>query len=230
MNTFDRLQLMLGQVSQALGEELLNRVAFVGGCIVGLLLTDEFTRQQVRATDDVDLIVDVVSYPEYTQLEALLRGRGFAPSPQDDVNCRWRLGEVIVDVMPTNEKILGYSNRWYQDALATAQWSELKAGTKLKVVSAPYFLGMKLEAYEHRGNNDPMESRDVEDVINLVDGREALLEEMAKEQSTLRAFVGEAVSRLLQHPDFEYTIQSATKGNMDRSEMLIERFTTLTQM
>jgi len=81
MNTFDRLQMMLGAVSTALGDDLLDRVAFVGGCVVGLLLTDAYSRQQVRATDDVDLVVDVVSYAEYAKLEAMLRDRGFVVSP-----------------------------------------------------------------------------------------------------------------------------------------------------
>jgi len=229
MNNFDRLQLMLGNVSEALGGELLERVAFVGGCVVGLLLTDAYSRQQVRATDDVDLVVDVVSYAEYTKLEGMLRARGFVVSPEDDVNCRWRLGELIVDVMPTNEKILGYSNRWYREALGTAEWHELAAGARLKVVQAPYFLGMKLDAYESRGENDVLSSRDVEDIINLVDGRESLPEELSVIEGDLSAFVAESVARLLEHSDFEYAIQSATNGNLERSEILFDRFATLSQ-
>ncbi|WOD13840.1 hypothetical protein [Paraburkholderia kirstenboschensis] len=115
------------------------------------IFPDHHSRQQVRATDDVDLVVDVVSYADYTKLEAMLRSRGFVVSSEDDINCRWRLGELIVDVMPTNERILGYSNRWYREALATAEWHELSSGARLKVVQAPYFLGMKLDAYESRG-------------------------------------------------------------------------------
>ncbi|MFM0051555.1 hypothetical protein [Caballeronia grimmiae] len=227
MNTFDRLQMMLGAVSTALGDDLLDRVAFVGGCVVGLLLTDAYSRQQVRATDDVDLVVDVVSYAEYAKLEAMLRDRGFVVSPYDDVNCRWRLGELIVDVMPTDEKILGFSNRWYPQSLATAQWHQLDGGAKLKVVQAPYFLGTKLDAFENRGASDLLASRDAEDIFNLVDGRDSLEYEIAAAEAPLREFVTESISRLLEHTDFEYAIQSATNGNMERSQMLFDRFTTL---
>lgn len=63
MSLFDDQRAMLRQVAEALGEELREQVAFVGGCTTGLLLTDAFTREQVRSTDDVDLIVHVISHP-----------------------------------------------------------------------------------------------------------------------------------------------------------------------
>ena len=52
---------MLVQVATAL-DELLPQVVFIGGCTTGLFLTDDFTKEQVRYTDDVDLIVNVGSY------------------------------------------------------------------------------------------------------------------------------------------------------------------------
>ena len=60
MSLFDDQRAMLRRVAEALGEELREQVAFVGGCTTGLLLTDPFTREQVRSTDDVDLIVSVM--------------------------------------------------------------------------------------------------------------------------------------------------------------------------
>lgn len=51
---------MILAVAQAIGEDMRRQVAFVGGCTTGLLLTDDYTREQVRHTDDVDLIVHVV--------------------------------------------------------------------------------------------------------------------------------------------------------------------------
>jgi predicted nucleotidyltransferase len=230
MNTFDRLQLMLASVAQALGDELLQRVAFVGGCVVGLLLTDTYSRQQVRTTDDVDLIVDVVSYAEYTQLEKHLRSRGFVVSMQDEINCRWRLGGLIVDVMPANEKILGYSNRWYRQALATAEWHGLTGGARLRVVRAPYFLGTKLDAYKGRGGGDLLSSRDIEDLLNLVDGRESLVDELAEGEAALRDYVATEVAGLLEHKDIEYAVQSVTNGNADRGEVLFERMTDIAQL
>ncbi len=47
---------MLETVAQALGRDLCQEVAFVGGCTTALLLTDEFSREEVRYTEDVDLV------------------------------------------------------------------------------------------------------------------------------------------------------------------------------
>lgn len=221
MNNYEQLELMLSAVANGLGDEILEQVAFVGGCVVGLLLTDEFTRQQVRATDDVDLIVDAVSYADYAKLQSVLRARGFKESMEDDVQCRWRLGELIVDVMPTDEKILGFSNRWYKTALETAKWHALASGSKIKVVSAPYFLATKMEAFSHRGKNDFLASRDIEDIVNLIDGREELSGELLKEGEDLHKFCAKSLREYLNNSNFEYAVESAARGG--REEVVFER-------
>lgn len=51
---------------------LLDRIMFVGGCATGLLITDP-AAAPVRATIDVDAIVEVASYAEFIVLEQQLR-------------------------------------------------------------------------------------------------------------------------------------------------------------
>ena len=60
MNALETAKLMLSQVATALDKTMLPDVAFVGGCTTGLWATDEFSRQSIRFTDDVDLIVSVI--------------------------------------------------------------------------------------------------------------------------------------------------------------------------
>lgn len=68
---------MIQQVADALGLALCKQMAFVGGCTTGLMLPDDFTKEQVRHTDDVDLIIHVVNYPSYLTLKQELSERGF---------------------------------------------------------------------------------------------------------------------------------------------------------
>src|SRR5947199_3909542 len=103
---------MLQFVATKLGE-LCNQVVFLGGCTTALFITDTAT-PDVRYTLDVDCIVDVISLNHYYQLEKQLREHGFTRSMHDDVICRWHYDDVILDVMPTEEKILGFGNRWYK--------------------------------------------------------------------------------------------------------------------
>ena len=118
-------QIMLQRVANALGPDLLRQVAFVGGCTTGLLITDPISREAVRYTDDVDLIVHVLGLGNWYRLQQDLSGRGFRNSPEDEVICRTRLRDgsgtdLIVDFMPDDAAILGFSNRWYADALRGA--------------------------------------------------------------------------------------------------------------
>lgn len=51
-------------------EELAQEMVFLGGCATGLLITDP-AAPPIRATKDVDAIVQVVSPAEYYQLASV---------------------------------------------------------------------------------------------------------------------------------------------------------------
>ena len=150
-------------------------------------------------------------------------------SPLDNVNCRMRLkradqDDLIVDFMPDDESILGFSNRWYSDALRTAGNRMLRSGTVIRVVTPVYFVATKLEAYDGRGNNDPLASRDMEDLLSVVDGRESLAQEITDSELALRSYIAGQFSRMQQHTDFEYAIQAAACNNRDREEIIFQRW------
>src|SRR5687768_13835774 len=105
---------MLERVADALGPDLRKRLVFVGGCTTALFVSDPVTLEGVRATDDVDLIVDLAGTVAWVRLQEELRGKGFRESAQDNLVCRMRLGPLKVDFMPDDEAVLGFSNRWYK--------------------------------------------------------------------------------------------------------------------
>jgi hypothetical protein len=97
---------MIKQVAEGLGP-LRPKVVFLGGSATGFHITDK-AEPEIRATKDVDIIVEVASRVDYHQLENTLRELGFFQKMQeDDPLCRWYINDVIVDVMPTDEGILG---------------------------------------------------------------------------------------------------------------------------
>jgi hypothetical protein len=57
-------------VADCLGP-LLDQVVFVGGSIVGLLITNP-AAPDVRPTDDVDVIVEIATYGQYAELQEKL--------------------------------------------------------------------------------------------------------------------------------------------------------------
>jgi len=217
---------MILQVAQALGPELCSEVAFVGGSTTGLLLTDQLAKEQVRYTDDVDLIVSVMGYPGWVQLQEKLRGHGFKESVDDTVICRMRLGELQVDFMP-DDNTLGFSNQWYKQALLTAQNYPITDTVNIRLVSPIFFVATKIEAYKGRGNNDPLESRDIEDLLNIIDGREALLEEIQQAPSEIKFFIATEFTHLLENSSFEYAVQNKANGDAGREKVLFSRIETI---
>ena len=235
METWKVQEVMLQRVAEALGPELLREMAFVGGCATGLLITDEVSREAVRFTDDVDLIVHVLGLGSWHALQRELSQRGFRVSQQDEVICRMRLrdgypNELIVDFMPDDAGILGFSNRWYPEALSQAFNHLLPSGTVIRVVTPAYFLGTKLEAYRGRGNNDPLASRDIEDILNVVDGRAGLQEELNQAPAALRADIASGIGELLRHRDFDYAVQATARKNIEREEIIFARLELITTL
>jgi hypothetical protein len=182
----------------ALGE-ICNDIVFLGGSIVGLLITDTGS-EPVRATEDVDFIVEVSSRVEYERLTTRLETKGFRPDPEGPI-CRYILNNIAIDVMPLDESILGFSNRWYQTAISQYTISKLNDHSSIKVVTAPVFIATKLEAYHTRGQADPIMSHDLEDILMVIDGREELLEDIKNAPLTVQNYLTHEFKHL-QHKTF----------------------------
>ncbi|WP_136805151.1 hypothetical protein [Desulfosediminicola flagellatus] len=219
----EKLSSMIEKVAKALGPDLLNEVAFVGGCTTGFLITDELVKEEVRYTHDVDLIVDVMGYAAWNELCDKLRSYGFRESMENGPICRMILGELQVDFMPVDPNLLGFSNKWYSKALATSEQYKLKGDIYINLLTPPLFVATKLEAYLGRGNNDPIESQDIEDIINLFDGRDELVSEIMKSDDEIKAYISVKLGMLLKDPLFQVLIDSQTRNSPGRSEVLYER-------
>jgi hypothetical protein len=175
---------------------LVDRMVFLGGCATALLLTDP-AAPEVRPTRDVDVITEVGSLAEYYRLADDLRAAGLVEDQTPGAPlCRWRASEVILDIMPADEHVLGFGNRWYRPALLNAQVIALPGGERIRVVTAPYFLATKLEALTGRGGGDFLASRDLEDIVTLIDGRTEIVDEVGQADAELRQFLGERLRTL----------------------------------
>jgi len=170
--------------------------AFTGGSIVSFLL-DNPGLSPVRATDDVDVILEVVASLRYSSVEARLRDLNFEHDMTPGAPmCRWKLGTLAVDIMPVEGALLGLNTKWFKEALETATPRNV-GGTPLRLVAPVAFLATKYMAFVDRGNADYYGSHDLEDFITVVDGRAGIVEETNQTPEPPRAFVIEAVRKLL---------------------------------
>jgi hypothetical protein len=190
-------------VADAIGD-LCNEIVFVGGSVAGLLLTDAVA-DGVRATKDVDAVVEATTLSQYHQAEKKLAVSGFKRDIGSEVICRWRHAGtgVLFDLMPTDPAILGFSNSWYPEALNTAMRMRLSERIEIRVISGPAFVATKLEAFMSRGGGDILSSHDLEDILNVVDGRPSIVEELSAASEALQKFVRQTFGALLARPDLE---------------------------
>ena len=212
---------LLTQMAQAMGP-VREQVVFVGGCATGLLLTQPEVAE-VRATEDVDAIVEVFTLAGYHKLARALMALGFTQTM--DANTppfRWFWRQMQLDLVPMEEKVMGFANRWYKPAFAACVVTELLPGLPLRHLSAPYFMATKLEAFKDRGKNDVYMSHDLEDVITVVDGRPELLSELVAAPDDLRVFVAGTLATVLRHADFSNALPGIV-SQAPRAGLVLQR-------
>lgn len=189
-------------VAAALGD-LRDRLVLVGGCAASLMINTP-TAPAPRVTYDVDLLAQVAALRDYHALEKQFGQRGFTRDLSPDAPiCRWQLGAVKVDLMPTDERVLGFANRWYPLAAATGRLVLLPSSTPIHLIAAPAFLATKFEAFLTRGGSDLLVSHDFEDIVNVVEGCATIEFDMAGAQEEVRNYLSARFSDVIAAPDFE---------------------------
>jgi len=205
---------------------LADEFVFLGGCATGLLIND-LAAPPIRETVDVDVIVQVLSMGGYYALSDRLRQQGFSEDSSDEAPvCRWTDGRVILDVMPTDPRVLGFGNEWYDTAMTHAIEIELPSGKAIRIVSAPYFLITKLEAFEGRGAGDYQMSHDIEDIVAVLDGRPVIVDEVRQSAAELCFVLAERFRGLLNKHRFVDAISGhlpTDEASQARVPMVIDR-------
>ena len=199
----------LEQVAGRLGP-LVQEVVFVGGQVAELLVTDA-AGTRVRPTDDVDVVVAATNRTAYHEMGEALRAQGFREDTRPGAPlCRWRgHGGLTLDVMPINEEILGFTNRWYRSVLETAMPYGLSQELVIRIASAPTYIATKFVAFDSRGGGDHFGSHDIEDIITVIAGRPEVVREIRDAQNELADFLAARIAEFLAHPDGPDAIEGA---------------------
>lgn len=218
----------LTAVATALGE-LNTDVAYVGGATVSLYVPVVET-PYARPTDDVDVVIELATYGDYSQLLNRLTAKGFTQSHSDEVICRFRLQGFIVDIMSTEDIGMGSPNRWYAAGFRTAIGYAINANLTIRILSPAYFLATKLEAYFSRGQQDPYASKDLEDIIFLIDHCLNLHDSIGSSVQSLRTYLGRSARQLRQHRNLTDVILGHISGRHqeERTRRILDFIDNLT--
>jgi len=201
--------------------DLKDKVVFVGGATTSLY-ADRQT-QEIRPTDDVDVIIELISYNERTKLEEKLRSMGFRHDMESTIICRFIIQGIIVDIMPTTPDSIGFSNQWYPDGFKNAIEYSIDDNNTVKILSPPYFIATKLEAFKGRGAGDGRTSQDFEDIVYVLENRQTIWEELNGARGDIRNYLIKEFRQLRNNVNlFEWIDCHVEYGSPPASYFIIE--------
>lgn len=192
-------------VARALGD-INNRVVYVGGAVVALY-ADDPAAEDVRPTKDIDIVVQIASMSELSRLEEKLGERGFTRDPSENVMCRFRLGDILVDVMSTSEVGWAPSNRWFKSGMKHLRKVDV-GDVGINILDTPHFLAAKFAAFSGRGQNDPRTSQDFEDIVYILDNNVGLAEEVLKTPMQVRKYLTKWFRTIMESPSMQEALEA----------------------
>ncbi|MBC7459798.1 MAG: hypothetical protein H7287_00405 [Thermoleophilia bacterium] len=213
---------------------ILSDAMLVGGAAIGIVLDDPGAAT-ARATNDVDLVVAVDTRAGYELVADRLRALGLTEDSDSTVICRWRhtASGTIYDVMPTHDRVFGFTNEWYAPAFRAAAERPLPGGTIVRCATPPYLLAMKLLAFDARGRGDLISSPDANDIAALIDGVPTLAEDVTASDERLRVWLAKRIGRLLaagHHADMILGYLMPDAASQGRRPLIEERLSALARI
>jgi predicted nucleotidyltransferase len=211
---------MIQNVAKALGD-LNNQVVFVGGATVCLYL-DLNVAPEVRPTEDVDVVIEITSMAKYQRLsEKLLKMKFTQDQTVGAPICRWKYLGIIIDIMPLDENILGFSNKYYKEGFKFKEFFHLPDGQEIQILPIGWFLATKIQAYYSRGVNDPRFSKDLEDIVAIFsDGKD--LESISKSVGVV-SYIKGSLTKIFNDPVSAEAIRGFIPGSVKEQFELIKQ-------
>lgn len=181
---------------------------FAGGGIVQFLITD-LAAPATSMTKDIDAVIEIASYGDYAEIEEALRVAGFKQSFQDKAAIvAWYWKGRRVDILPHKPfPLIPTTNRWFPWVLDDAVRYEIIPDQFAWIASPPSFLATKFEAFFSRGGGDYVQSKDIEDILAVVDGRVELAGEIEGAEREVSLFLRRCFSDLLTSRAFMDSLQ-----------------------
>lgn len=146
-----------------------DRLVFIGGTVLPLLVDVDGRFYSPRMTDDVDAVGIAVNYTDASHVEEAVAGAGYTLDARSRHKGRWRgPGDAIFDLSFAGDFPGASGARIDEMAIATAQ--QMDGHPEIRHLSPTGLFLMKCAAYGDRGQDAPEESKDLADLAVLLVG------------------------------------------------------------
>ncbi len=219
--------------------EIKDEVVFIGGATVGLYIDDK-AAPTPQPSEDIDCVVEIASYGEWSDFEAKLRHKGFqdfdiSGNDKDPPTCRKYILGIKVDFMPVEEAVLGYGNPWFKKGLKNSIKIKLDE-IQVNIFKIEYFVATKLKAFNDRGlTGDIRFSQDLEDLTELIDGVTGFELEISRSDKIVKNFISDELKKILANKEvykeamygfLSYDDPNTRRSRLNRIFDIIEKICT----
>jgi predicted nucleotidyltransferase len=142
---------------------------------------------------------------------------------EDAPICRKLYKGIKVDFMPTDENILQFTNKWYKEGFKKAQFYPLSAHKSIKILTAPYFIASKLEAFfspYRKYALDPYASHDFEDIIYILDNCPNILQLIIEADTLVKTYIQQQFDFLLNNKPIVYALNGILRDDENEARLL----------
>jgi len=225
MNNVERVE----KIAKAL-DELSEQVVFVGGSVIEFYANDP-AASDIRPTLDVDCVVPIRSRSKFGEFEEKLRKKKFRNDISTDAPiCRWIFDGIVVDIMPDDPSILGFSNQWYKIGVEHRLKHQISENIFIYILPVEYYLATKFEALFSRGGKDLRGSSDLEDIIYILNNNVEIISTISISTDTkLKNYLKESFQKLFNEPNITELIECMLSfEEQNRKTYIYDTLTILT--
>jgi len=163
----------------------------------------------VRPTKDLDLTLKIASLAALEELRESIVARGFIQTADENVVCRFRYEDTLVDIMVTEAVGWAPGNRWFALGFNLAYTYSFET-IQIKLLPLPYFLAAKFDAFWDRGIKDVLASHDFEDIVYLLNYSIDIVNEILQSENPVKEYLIECATNIIESKP----IQEAIIGNL----------------
>lgn len=205
-------------VAKALGP-LKDKSVFVGGATLAFYLPSKYW-PQVRVTEDVDLVLEIISRKQNRVVEEQLRALDFTHDMSEGAPlCRWKFKNIKVDIMSPTSEVFGFTNRWYEEGVHKSK--NLKPPyPEVRIFTVAYFMATKIEAFNNRGKEDYLASPDLEDIIAILESHSVdnFIKSIEDSSEEVKVFIKKHLESFIQNNKFLDALPGATFNRYNAEE------------
>jgi hypothetical protein len=228
MTMMENPELILFRNTAKRMQPMLEELVFAGGCASALMFSEaNFIR--AHPPQWLDVIASTNGELGHTGLTIKLKELGL----REDTTVgrgRWKLGALTVCFWNVDPVFSPFSSRFMRDAFAMPRRLPATPEMKVKMVNPAFFLALKIEAFQGRGQGNFQTSEDLNDLVSMLAARAELAFDLKLAAPPVRSFVQRSLAELKPKHEFQEAIKRIANFDQARVDLALSRLNEIVRI